>query len=279
MNKVIIKLSGGVGNQLFQCAYALYVKKYFGKDVYLNFTKLRKSPHSSLVHTILNIEKIFGGSFTDNLLTRMMSKPLMEKNLIGLQNLFGLKNIRPLLLTGYFQHHKYAETVIEFMKSGLQEEVRNSSARYRNECRNHVIGVHFRGGDYFTNAEHNKKFGVVDMGYFEKAIDLICSMGSIDRNQLVLEVITDDSERAETAFRDIVAKKNYIRSDWVDDFCRIGSYKYFIIPNSTFSWWSRLLLSNDGDITIYPNNWSKTLDEEVFNFKIEKFIMIENSFM
>ena len=279
MNKIMIGLSGGVGNQLSQIAYALYIQSNFDKQVLLDFSKLKRSPHSSKADIIVNLEKLFGYNYKASLLDGIFAKKYMEIQFVDSPSFLEAKNIRPRKLTGYFQHFKYGEKVREQIVSCLNEDLLCAVDKYRVDCNPNAIGVHFRGGDYFMNLEHNKKFGVVDLGYFQRAIDFICSKRNFERNKIQVDIITDDQNAAELLFKSINLKKNYICSDWYNDFCMIGAYENFIIPNSTFSWWSRFFLDRKEYITTMPNSWSKTLDERYFNFKTSRFFTIGNSFL
>jgi hypothetical protein len=63
-------------------------------------------------------------------------------------------------------------------------------------------------------------------------------------------VITDDIDEGKKMFPDIEVISNTTEID----FYILSQSKFSIIPNSTFSWWSRWISKNN-EMTIAPNKW------------------------
>jgi hypothetical protein len=98
--------------------------------------------------------------------------------------------------------------------------------------------IHFRGGDY----KSIDRFYLPQTYYDQAKLKLPTGLKYL--------IITDDIEEASKFFPNDEIISNSVEID----FCLISMFKYIIIPNSSFSWWSAWLSKNN-PLVIAPDKW------------------------
>jgi hypothetical protein len=114
------------------------------------------------------------------------------------------------------------------------------------------VSIHVRRGDYLKSSTHE----TLSITYYQKAIRII-------NNNVTYPfffIFSDDIAWARFYFKNtnmFFVNINQKNKSYIDmqlmSFC-----KHNIIANSTFSWWSAWLNENNEKIVIVPNNWFKT---------------------
>ena len=115
------------------------------------------------------------------------------------------------------------------------------------------IVLHMRLGDY----EKEEKFGILPTSYYQKALELLTSVGFNGK----IWIFTNDLEKSKEIF-----PKNFTsRARWIPNFSdssvqvleamRLGSA--YVIGNSTFSWWSAKLAREKSAKVVAPTPWFK----------------------
>ena len=115
--------------------------------------------------------------------------------------------------------------------------------------------IHIRLTDYIDN---NYKF---DFYYYLK-----CCFDNIPRDITDIDVYSDDINTAKELYDDILHTRfscvNYIKNDTVTDLYLLSMYKYKILWNSTFSYWSGYIsnvIYNYDNLILVPNFHFKLL--------------------
>ncbi|MBO4712068.1 alpha-1,2-fucosyltransferase [bacterium] len=275
---IVVKLMGGLGNQMFQYAFGralethlnykvFYDKSWFCQNLInvtprnfeleafglsLNYIDPTRLFFSNNQHSWLKIlkQKIKG---------KIICNKVYEKSFA----LDQLKTKNNLYLEGYWQNPKYFEGIREIiLKDFSFPELKNPED---NDLQNQIltsesVAVHIRRGDYIDNPTTNQFHGTCSIEYYKKAAELIVS--KVKNAKFFL--FTDDHDFVKDNFRFLpstILVSDSKRSD-IDELNLMHLCKHFIIANSSFSWWGTWLSQNQEKIVIAPQKWFNNVEAE-----------------
>lgn len=282
---IIIRLTGGLGNQLFQYAFARSLSHELDTELFLDlsfFSHNKKPKHVVFGLHSYNIKGLVG------------YYPYVEKTDVGInqnesENLTkyseGLsfpnwiwdydvvKTIENIQLPAYFQgwfqnqiknnENSYiTENFFKINNNLIHKDLKyslplseNSQILYEGMKKYDSIALHIRHGDY----ENYPKFGFCTRQYYQNAIDLF--ENELDNPKFY--IFTEDpdwvDENLEFNFpHEIIrfSEKNNTAGRGYAELLKLMSLcNHFIIANSTFSWWGAFLSENKYKIIISPKPW------------------------
>lgn len=160
-----------------------------------------------------------------------------------------------IYLKGYWQSEKYFKSIAPVirrdftLKNEFIEQVSAISEKLQQE---NSVAVHFRKGDY-QSPEALKMHGILPAAYYIQAIHIIKGQVSSP----VFYLFSDDPEWA----KNFLPSENTVRVSGVysrtrfEDFYLMSQCRHNIIANSSFSWWAAWLNANPGKIVIAPKKW------------------------
>lgn len=169
------------------------------------------------------------------------------------------------VIYGYFQTEKFFNKYSEKIKSELKINPQHNISSYYDQIVNsNSVCVHVRRGDYCQ-----QNIVICDLTYFEKAVSIIKS--KVDNPEFF--VFSDDINWVKDNFK--IEGMNYVDEDLKDyeELSLMYSCKHFIISNSTFSWWAQYLSENDNKIVIAPEKWMPN-DKEKRDIYQQNWILI-----
>jgi len=276
---IIVKLQGGLGNQLFEYALARSVSTKLNTDFRLDpapFNTYYKLHKYSL--NFFNVREQFASPFdffgfvwlrkhekAFNRFVRYILGGKVER--LGFycpekDSIFDPKvfDHDDTYFDGYWQSEKYFKGI----EADLRKEIalKQPFSEYSQTVFDSInstnsISLHVRRADYITNPRANAVHGVCTMEYYQKAIKYLADrVGSPH-----FFIFSDDYAWASENFKSLpfpvtcisnTAEKNY------EDLMLMSSCKHNIIANSSFSWWGAWLNANRGKIVIAPKQWFKT---------------------
>lgn len=265
---IIVRLWGGLGNQLFQYSFGQYIEKRNREKVFYDVSsfgtsdQLRKLEICSLIPD-LSLKNVYFTQYTGvkNRLFRVLfqftNTYISEKDF----DFDFLENSKgKILLQGYWQDKMYAEylpwqRVVNEWKmpdalQGIENAIRSTDI---------PISLHVRRGDYFSS-KNIGVYGVCTEEYYEQAIDRVES--AVEGNKLFF-IFSDDIQWVKDHVslpKSTVFVPNYKVSQfayiYLMSLCKIN-----IISNSTFSWWGAYLNQHSDKFIIAPSRWTLTSDE------------------
>lgn len=278
---IIIKLQGGLGNQMFQYAFASILGKKNATNVLLDnsfFNRVEK--------TLGFTPRIFELTVFNNLYTKASNKDVDSfyqlakihklKRKLGLnypkiynEPSFGFQSYAlsitpPVYLEGYFQSYKYLvgyegyiRQLFSFRGDTLDEINHELLIKIKNS---NSIAIHIRRGDYVSDKITAEYHGICGINYYLEAIKLLASKN----NNFTLIFFSDDSYWVKERFRDLPYSKIFIdhnknEDSWKDMFL-MSSCSHNVIANSSFSWWAAWLNDNPEKKVIAPKKWFNTED-------------------
>jgi glycosyl transferase family 11 len=289
LKMVIVELSGGLGNQMFQYAAgrSLSCKKKVPLKLYTH--KLKSNWHRTYALKSLNIEESFISRHeTKKLLIENNNSPYKELPGGFNEKFFELEE--PVFLKGYWQSEKYfkdIETLIrkdftfrnqpEGKNKNLVEQIGNSES----------IAVHVRRGDFVTINKTNERYGgICDLNYYQKCLNYIKETISnpvffifSDDPKWVKENLKPDAPvvyvnhnsgrkhfkwENNYYFRNsLIIFKNLFPGKSYEDLRLMSSCKHFIIANSSFSWWGAWLGNHQNKIICAPARWINATPDKI----------------
>ena len=273
---IVIQLSGGLGNQMFQYAAGYAITKKQNSHLKVdssNFKIKTTNKNFTLRDFELNIFEIEFDTVNPLLwkLYRKLSslisnlKFFPETYLVRVYSEkspefddFFLSISDNAYLSGYFQSEKYfkkyRQELLKLFKfkyalTGDNTEIIKSIKKHNS------VSIHIRRGDYVSNKEIHSVHGSLTIKYYMKAIKLIRE--KLDNPHFYF--FSDDIKWVEQNFnldsQMIIAHNT--GSESYRDMQLMSCCKHNIIANSSFSWWGAWLNENSEKIVISPLKWFK----------------------
>lgn len=250
---IILRLYGGLGNQIFQIGAAILLAQSLNID---NITIDDSSLNSYEAERQNDLKNFFDFSlspidlkFSPNPITKLRLPKLLPLKLrywplIGDRNFqnalhSGLSPI--LLLDGYFQQCLRQEDFEKINKLLSQMCTLKLSDDNSDQC-----VIHIRGGDFLRLGWDS----VTSIDFYQTAIKYMLEKYHIKE----FLVVTDDSDYALQVMSSlsILCPYRLCEGDILSDFRIIASIKKRIISNSTFALWASAFGNNDDSVVIAP---------------------------
>lgn len=261
--RVTVKLSGGLGNQLFQYAAARRVSVQHGAELVLDTGFYDRGRHRQFELNQFPIQAAVKTNATDARWLRQLQG--LTKRLLrfdppayrephyhfdpGL-----LKVVPPVVLEGYFQSPRYFDEIAPLIRQELQPPPPSDiDSQSLSGVLQHPesVALHIRRGDYVSNSKTQKTFLVCPVEYYVRALQSLPGEGPV-------VVVSDDIDwakqhlprRREMLFAGQNAPRAGLADLWL-----LTQARHHVIANSTFSWWGAWLSNRQQGITIAPANW------------------------
>ena len=277
---IVVKLMGGLGNQMFQYALgkrlSIDLNTPFKLDInYLNDRTPR--PHNVTFRNYdLDIFKL-NPAFADSkdlsgidsvppvkIFPRVVYtlKRRLKKNIVTEPYFHfapGILNVgADSYLDGYWQSDKYfkkyedvlrQEFVFKYPLDNIAVVLAKKMIETNSVC------IHARRADFVTNRHANKFHGVCGGDYFNKAIKYF----EENAGKPTFYVFSDDIDWCKNNLRSN-NEMIYVGDEYTGYKCSsylqlMSCCKHFIISNSTFSWWAVWLNKNNDKIVVAPKYW------------------------
>ena len=258
---IVIKIKGGLGNQLFEYAFGRYLSLKTGRKLKFDISYYaRKNNYRKFELDKFNIkfdgfiglkENVFfkGAYYFPNFFKQIY----YFKEGKDEYNLEKMASKKACYVDGYWQSEQYFKEI----ECELREELILKKAFYSVDdvilqkiLTTNSVGIHIRRGDYIT-IPLNKPYRVCTLDYYQNALKLIKQKVS---NPYCF-VFSDDIEWVKkNIFFDLPFEYVQANSDYLD-LQLMSLCKHNIMANSTFSWWGSWLNNNLEKIVIAPIVW------------------------
>lgn len=291
----IIRMTGGLGNQMFQ--YALYLKlRSLGREVKMDDrTQYEGFDARPIMLWCFDISYPQASPREINELTDgfMELHHRIKRKLLGRKSLeyaeqscnFDRQVLdrEPAYLTGYFQSGQYFEDIEEQVRSafrfsdkiweGLDQSLLERIKGYQRRIEDSLaVSVHIRRGDYLEN---EAAYGhICTEAYYRKAIDFV-------RNKhphAVFFFFSNEPgwvkgwlerEYPENLSFEVIEGTDEL-TGYLDMYL-MSRCKHHIIANSSFSWWGAWLNPDKEKIVIAPFKWHNKQDyRDIYTKKMIK---------
>ncbi len=281
---LIIKISGGLGNQLFQLFFCNYLKERFGVETAIDPSSLlgkkgeryRKIYNNTFFrldkfnvkHPILNKTKQFGISLIRKkkiyVLTEWFSKITFGKILPIYRKEDDFDEIKinskyDYYFDGHWIDYRYVKNISKKLINEIKPsfELSSSNQTYLKKInKSNSVSIHCLRGVKVEDLAHRQIYHTSKLEYFLDAYEVIKS--KVNNPKFI--IFSNDT--------------NWIKKHWPKDkkvifidndgpdyehHYLMQKCKHNIIDNSTYSYTAALLNSNEDNIVIAPKIWSKTI--------------------
>ena len=271
---IIVRLKGGLGNQLFQYAvgrhlaeirqvvlkidisffetYTLHTYSMWPFDIQENF-----ATREEVMELATPKESIL-----DRFIGRVIPRPpkpaptfIQEKYFHFDPNILSLPD--NVYLDGHWQSEKYFANIKEIIRREFTVKTPQTG---KDKELSELIGssesvsLHIRRGSYVFLPEANQTHGTCSMNYYYRCVDHLIK--SIKNPHFF--VFSDEPDWArdnlKLAYPTTFVEHNSADKDY-EDLRLMSQCKHHIIANSTFSWWGAWLSKNPGKIVLAPKKW------------------------
>ncbi len=273
---IIVRLQGGLGNQMFQYALgrSLSIKNNTQLGLDLTFL-LDRTPIPNFTFReyqldVFNIKATVVSKndipflyrkhhlgifmrYVDYFRRRFLSTPGKEKKDCYFDS--EIIDLGPdAYLEGWWQNPKYFagfEDIIRqdfTLKNLLSKNIQDLMHEIKEQ---NSICVHVRRGDFVGNTYHE----VVGKDYYDKGIGYVKNRTDIEK----IYVFSDDIKWCESNlkfnFPTMFVGEEYSGEKGEGHMLLMSSCRHFIIPNSSFAWWAVWLCDFKSKIVVAPKLW------------------------
>jgi hypothetical protein len=232
----IVKVQGGLGNQFFQVAFAIFLKKHFDCEIILDVSwfktqSLRKFHVNDYLYSLdFKIESI-----KPNLLDKLFI--YRSESIITYFLKKGIK-LPISFYNGYWQQ-------IYFAKHLKDSKLLNKKNLFRNS-RDEYYVVHLRRDDFLSSGPHH----VLSDEYYMKFINIF--------NDKKIYILSANKNDALNFKNKLNIKTEYVECSDAEAFNIIHNSSGGLASNSTFCWWA-IYLSNNRN-WIFPYQWMRKVN-------------------
>lgn len=286
---VIVRLMGGLGNQMFQYATGRALADQRGCDLCLDLRNLKRDNLRDYQLSHYGVRAEICSS------SELLRWPYWARKIIAQLPTIGLRRhwysepsftyseirdfgARTQMLDGYFQSERYFKFIADRLKQEFSPRMTlpNAMEQIAQDIRvTNSVSIHVRAGDYMSDPGVAAVHGVCSKEYYRQAIDIM--------RDRVLDpkffVFSDDMKWARTIL-DLP-----VESVWVEgnhrrpevDIHLMSLCQHQIIANSSFSWWGAWLGSvghAGGQIVIAPEPWFNDARLPDFDLVPERWVRL-----
>lgn len=271
---IIVKLIGGLGNQMFQYAAGRALALRHQTDLRVDTFELESDPegkftkrHFELGIFEANIQRASKeeiGRFS-NLGSNKIKRELQRRFPTVFNRLMAVEKGSPYhheftkypkhtYLNGFWQSELYFKNVASQIRSDFKFNptiIEGNKEMASKISSVNSVSLHIRRGDYVTNTNAHSFHGLCSIDYYNEAVKLI----SEKENGIELFVFSDDipwcKENLKYNFPIHFVETHNAHSDmYLMSLC-----KHNVIANSSFSWWGAWLNANPKKMVIAPKQW------------------------
>lgn len=279
---IIVKIKGGLGNQLFQYAAGRHLAEMRGVELKLDLSYINADPNGAYTKRELELdvfnvkcsiaEKNQTAAFLKNSGNRYVRT--ICRNYPGLfkhayiaesGNLFHDKFYsypKNTYLDGFWQSEKYFKPIRSVLleelslKNGLTEEAQALADKI---ISSNAVSVHIRRGDYVSDKNVNSHHGALQLDFYQNAMEALKQQTNVDHAYVFSDDIKWCKENIKfdltTSFVEFTTKVS-----GSEEMMLMSKCKHNIIANSSFSWWAAWLNRNESKRVVAPKNWFTSVE-------------------
>ncbi len=261
VDKSVIYLQGGLGNQLFQ--YVFYrVQKYRSNEAILDLGRLIYDQQ----HGSISIIDFLGVEANQFIISENNSLPIHVKDSLVAKcfRTFARKfNLRCFLSSFYdfdastelsaiptgMQHYigyfQFVDAAIENKKHVEECLIKNFDIDLLKYCKKYKgkTGLHIRRGDFVSSSDSK-----------HVCLNIEAIKSAITRSNTEVVVFSDDIEWCKHHLSHFSSLHFHNGTSAFDDFIALSQCSNYILSGSTFSWWAAFVFSSEATEILYPLN-------------------------
>ncbi len=290
---VIVRLIGGIGNQMFQYAAGRRLAHVLGTELKLDISGFENYNLRKYELGAFNISEDFASprevktlasqknGVRDRIVQCFLRRPKAPAPSHIQESYFHfdakiLKLPNNVYLDGYWQSEKYFNDIEDVIRREFAITVPQTGDNQKMAkliSSRESVSLHVRRGDYVSDLQTSKVHGTCGLEYYARAIAEISSR--VDEPYFF--VFSDDPEWSKANI-DIshpvifVDHNNSLKS--YEDLRLISQCCHHITANSSFSWWGAWLNPYSDKIVIAPDKWFNSEDIDTIDLLPERWITL-----
>lgn len=277
---VIVQLSGGIGNQMFQYALGKHLVIKNKSELKLDVTSFAKDQLRDYALNVFKTTQTFCSQEEANRLRFGLTNPVLaaiaekinrvSRKFIGFSaikaaslveevshsfNPVVLESKDDIYLQGYWQSEKYFKEIREII---IQEFSIKTPPEENRTLTNQILGcesvsLHVRRGDYVSDKKTSKTHSCCSVEYYLNAVKHI----KANVKNPVFFIFSDDPDWVEENLKldNCYVIRGNEKEKSSEDIRLMASCQHNIIANSSFSWWGAWLNQTPDKIVIAPQKW------------------------
>lgn len=272
---VIVRLMGGLGNQMFQYAAGRRLARHSGVPLLLDLgwfsaVPANETPRSYGLDAFAIPEEVLATAAPEKqaaessriwrFLSRRLSsfgrlREVYEQGAGFDQTILSLRgNVR---LIGFWQDERYFNDVAQLIRCEflLRNQLPSSSSELAGViATTDSVAVHVRRGDYLTNPSARAHHLCCGSEYYDKAMKHVATRVAEPK----FFIFSDDTDWVREQMPrgyDIVVVENECADHPAEHLFLMSRCKHQIIANSSFSWWGGWLNENPRKLVVAPHQW------------------------
>lgn len=282
---IVVRLTGGLGNQMFQYAFGKMLAEKNNSKLKLDFTLLlERKPGEQFVYRDLDLdifqfEPVFADPREIAFYNGYPSGSILQKAFFKISTIFRPRNLviqqnhdfdynhlninDNSCIVGRWQSERYFLPIKEKILKDFKikpEFLLNTEYESLIKNSENPVSVHVRRGDYISNEFYRNKIGPLDESFYQKAYKKIISKV----HNASFFIFSEDIEWCKKNLSYIKNAKFISplksKKGTATDMFLISLCRHHIISNSTFSWWGAYLSLHEDKVVIAPAKWAKDKD-------------------
>jgi hypothetical protein len=263
---VTVRLTGGLGNQLFQYAAARAVAERTDAQMQTDVGFLSGDPQrgyeldqfgidSKHVASRLLRPELSRFHRTDNAISRIFFRcPVIRERHFHFDERLTTAPGNVYLI-GYWQSEKYFSAIARELRRELRPASLSDAAKQleRQIREATAVAIHVRRGDYVSNPIIAERHGICSPRYYRDAIEKLTSMIGVARYFIFSDDPAWCAENLRVPGETVIASSRTTHA--IEDLYLMSVCNHNVIANSSFSWWGAWIGSSNSRIVIAPNRW------------------------
>lgn len=277
---IVVRITGGLGNQLFQYALGRRLSLERGEPLKLDASDFEKYTLRRFTLDRLSLQPVLASEqevrtlthaaphFPENIIPRKwIPRALRRRRQDGPHHCRELNystfdpqvlaTPSPTYLHGYWQSECYFNSIPEVIRREFKVhrpllERNEEMARIIAACES--VSLHVRRGDYASDPQALATLGLCTLQYYATAVAHMLDVLAHPR----FFVFSDDpswaAEHLSLPGASVFVDHNDADSDY-EDLRLMGLCRHHIIANSSFSWWGAWLNPDPNKIVVAPRRW------------------------
>lgn len=270
---IIIKVQGGLGNQLLQYSMGQVIAREFDKEVLYDVSffednhkytkrfylldKFTIDPSFASREQVNAVRYPYGSlSKALSLVYRACNRYFFDKYYVGYDKGFLplMQGKKDAYVEGFWQGAPYYKPHQDFLNKAItlkQNERVEAFKRRHDFSRKTSVSVHIRRGDFANPGAGTK---TIPKSYYERAVEVVEE--KIENPTYF--IFSDDVEWVKQElgflFKQVVYVSGGDLSDY-EEFALLKDCNHAILSNSTFCWFATILSDSKEKVATYPKDW------------------------
>lgn len=271
---IIVKLLGGLGNQMFQYACGRRLAHIHNTRLVLDSSGYAHHPFRTYdLHCFALEAEIAACPDARNMLHIRERSMNFDAAILKLpDNIF--------LCHGYWQSERYFSDARDVIRQDFSLDLKpndENASMAEKIANSQAISIHVRRGDYITDPVANLCLGVLECDYYRNSLEYLAQHTGTP----TLFVFSDDQDWVKENLR-FDYETHYIDinddANSYEDLRLMSLCQHHVIANSAFSWWGAWLGLNPGKKVCVPARWFRMNKRATADIVPDHWTKIDNTF-